>query len=103
MRCASVGLILAMAVSLAASALLAATAAELPDYLQPISGPPQSPSPQDLATSNVLQLNVSMFSLYENAGATFRKNILSKHPVILALFSGSGRRMILYRPGQPPT
>ena len=32
----------------------------------------------------------------------FRRNILAKHPIILALFSGAGGRMILYRPGQPP-
>ena len=30
------------------------------------------------------------------------KNILSKHPVILGLFSGAGGRFILYRPGQAP-
>ena len=103
MRCTSVGLAVAVAVSLAAAPLSGAAAVELPDYLKPISGPPQSPSAQDLATRNVLQLNVSMFSLYENAGAAFRRNILGKHPVILALFSGAGGRMILYRPGQSPT
>ena len=32
----------------------------------------------------------------------FQKNILSKHPVILALFSGAGGRMVLYRPGMAP-
>ena len=32
----------------------------------------------------------------------FQKNILSKHPVILGLFSGAGGRMILYRPGMAP-
>jgi len=100
MRCASIGL--ALAAALAASALSGAMAAELPDYLKPISGPPQSPPAQDIATRNVLQLNTSMFSLYENAGMSFRRNILAKHPVILALFSGAGGRMILYRPGQPP-
>ena len=103
MRWTSVALAVAMAVSLTAAPLSGAGAAELPDYLKPISGPPQSPSAEDLATRDVLQLNVSMFSLYENAGATFRRNILGKHPVILALFSGSGGRMILYRPGQSPT
>lgn len=103
MRRASVGCSLGLALSLAAGPLGGATAADLKDYLGPISGPAQSPSPQDLATRDVLQLNDTMFSLYENAGATFRKNILDKHPVILALFSGSGGRMILYRPGQAPT
>lgn len=78
-------------------------AADLPDYLKPISGQSAPPSAQDVATRNVLQLNTSMFALYESAGMTFRRNILAKHPVILALFSGAGGRMILYRPGQAPT
>lgn len=80
-----------------------AMAADLPDYLKPISGQLPPPSAQDVATRNVLQLNTSMFALYENAGNTFRRNILARHPVILALFSGAGGRMILYRPGQGPT
>jgi hypothetical protein len=43
-----------------------------------------------------------MFELYGDAAKVFQKNILSKHPVILGLFSGAGGRFILYRPGQPP-
>jgi hypothetical protein len=50
----------------------------------------------------VLALNSSMFELYGDAVEVFQKNILSKHPVILGLFSGAGGRFILYRPGQPP-
>jgi len=73
----------------------------LPDYLSTIAGT-TPPAPADLASKNVQQLNVSMFALYDNAGQTFRKNILAKHPIILALFSGAGGRMILYRPGQAP-
>ncbi|MEP9347446.1 hypothetical protein [Xanthobacter sp. KR7-225] len=98
MKSAILGLV---AVALAAAAPAATRAAELPDYLKPISGPPRSPSAADIATRDVLQLNVSMFSLYENAGQVFRKNILDQHPMILALFSGAGGRMILYRPGKP--
>ena len=78
-----------------------ARAADLPDYLQTLSGT-TPPAPADLATQNVLQLNTSMFGLYQNAGAVFRRNILARHPIVLALFSGSGGRMILYRPGQAP-
>lgn len=73
----------------------------LPDYLRAISGT-TPPTAADLATKNVLQLNTSMFSLYDDAGKVFRKNILARHPLILALFSGAGGRMILYKPGQPP-
>lgn len=56
----------------------------------------------DIATQDILQLNTTMFDLYDAAAASFKRNILAEHPVILALFSGSGGRMILYRPGQPP-
>ena len=91
----------AMAAGLAAGPAWAQGTAGLPDYLADISGT-TPPAPADLATRNVLQLNTSMFSLYENAGMTFRQNILAKHPIILALFSGAGGRMILYRPGKPP-
>lgn len=73
----------------------------LPDYLANISGT-TAPSAADLATRDVLQLNVSMFTLYDNAARTFRRNIMARHPIILALFSGAGGRMILYKPGQPP-
>jgi hypothetical protein len=84
------------------AAVTAAPAADLPDYLKAISGDNAPPSATDVATRNALQLNVSMFSLYDAAGQTFRKNIMANHPLILALFSGAGGRMILYKPGQPP-
>jgi hypothetical protein len=75
-----------------------AGAAELPNYLQEIVGTSTS-SAAEVATKNILQLNTSMFDLYSEAGLTFRKNILARHPVILGLFSGAGGRFILYRPG----
>ncbi|PWT85756.1 MAG: hypothetical protein C5B56_13550 [Proteobacteria bacterium] len=91
----------ALSVACVVSSASAQAPAGLPDYLSIISGT-TPPAPVDLATNNVLQLNISMFGLYENAGQTFRKNIMDKHPIILALFSGAGGRMILYKPGQPP-
>ncbi len=90
-----------LAAGLVAGGAAAQGTAGLPDYLAGISGT-TAPSAADLATKNVLQLNTSMFALYENAGLTFRKNILDKHPIILALFTGAGGRMILYRPGHAP-
>ena len=80
---------------------LAAKAQDLPAYMAPISGRTVS-SPVETATKNVLALNTGMFELYDNAARIFERNILSKHPVILALFSGAGGRFILYRPGMPP-
>ena len=93
---------LALATALAAAPFAGAKAAELPAYMKPISGQLKPPTAQELANRDVLQLNISMFELYANAGKIFRSNILDQHPVILALFSGAGGRMILYRPGKPP-
>src|SRR4051794_11516586 len=76
---------------------LAAKAQDLPAYMAPISGRTVS-SPVETATKNVLALNTAMFELYDNAARIFERNILSRHPVILALFSGAGGRFILYRP-----
>jgi hypothetical protein len=76
-------------------------AQDLPSYMAPIAGKTAS-TPSDVATRDVLALNTAMFDLYGDAAKIFQKNILSKHPVILALFSGAGGRMILYRPGMPP-
>jgi hypothetical protein len=80
---------------------LPAKAQDLPSYMAPISGRTVS-SPVETATKNVLALNTGMFELYDNASRIFEQNILSKHPVILALFSGAGGRFILYRPGMAP-
>jgi hypothetical protein len=78
-----------------------AQAQELPSYMAPIAGRTVS-SPAETAMKNVLALNTGMFELYDNAHKIFERNILSKHPVILGLFSGAGGRFILYRPGVAP-
>ena len=59
-------------------------------------------TPREVATKDVLALNTMMFELYGAAAASFKSNILAQHPVILALFSGTGGRFILYRPGMAP-
>ncbi|MDB5617202.1 hypothetical protein [Tardiphaga sp.] len=79
----------------------AQTAPALPDYMAPIAGR-TSTSAADIATANTLALNTGMFELYGNAGKIFQKNILSKHPVVLGMFSGAGGRFTLFRPDQPP-
>ena len=69
--------------------------------MAPIAGrPPRAPA--ETATKDMLALNTGMFELYGDAAKIFQQNILSKHPVILGLFSGAGGRFILYRPGKPP-
>lgn len=79
----------------------AATAQELPSFMAPIAGRTDS-TPAQTATNNVLALNTGMFELYGDAAQVFKRNILSKHPVMLGLFSGAGGRFILYRPGMAP-
>ena len=76
-------------------------AQELPAYMKVIVSP-STASAADIANRDVLQLNVTMFDLYGEAGKIFQKNILAEHPIILALFSGAGGRLILYRPNMPP-
>ena len=80
---------------------LPVNAADTPAYMRAISGAVDS-SPAETATRNVLALNTAMFGLYDAAGRVFQKNILAQHPVILGLFSGTGGRFILYRPGMAP-
>src|SRR5215471_7927844 len=91
----------AAAVIVLACVSSAATSQNLPSYMDPISGRTTS-SAAATATKNVLALNTMMFELYGDAAQVFKRNILSKHPVIFGLFSGAGGRFILYRPGQPP-
>jgi hypothetical protein len=74
----------------------------LPAYMAPISGLTTAATPADIATKDVLALNTGMFELYGDAGKIFQANILAQHPVILGLFSGSGGRFTLYRPGMAP-
>ena len=78
-----------------------ARAQDLPSFMAPIAGRTTS-SPAETATKNVLALNSMMFELYDDAARVFQANILSKHPVILGLFTGAGGRFILYRPGMAP-
>jgi len=75
--------------------------ANLPEYLANITGNTAS-NPSDVATRDILQLNVGMFSLYDRAADIYRRNILAKHPIILAMFTGEGGRLMLFRPGQAP-
>jgi hypothetical protein len=100
----------AAAISLMASAAVVPARADnlsaigpdgLPGYMAPIAGRTAA-SAADVATKDVLALNTAMFELYGDAAKVFQRNILSKHPIILGLFSGAGGRFILYRPNMAP-
>jgi hypothetical protein len=94
-----------------ASALLASLAiigpaaqtqgAEVPAYLKSIVGT-QTASAAEVGTKNILQLNTTMFELYDESSKISQRNLLAQHPVILGLFSGAGGRFVLYRPGMVP-
>ena len=92
---------LATAAMLLCGTAVAVVAQDLPAYMAPIAGKTAA-TPSEMATKDMLALNTGMFELYGDAAKIFQQNILSKHPVILALFSGAGGRFILYRPGKPP-
>src|SRR3954470_874972 len=92
---------LTLAAALLSSGIATAEAQNLPPYMAPIAGRTAA-APSDTAVKDMLALNAGMFELYDSAARVFQQNILSKHPLILGLFSGSGGRLILYRPGRPP-
>lgn len=64
------------------------------------ASPAAPPSKAQAAMADIVQLNTSMFGIYDKSLGLYQKNF--KHPLIMALFSGKGGRFILYRPGQPP-
>ncbi|HUZ48435.1 MAG TPA: hypothetical protein VMW12_01700 [Candidatus Dormibacteraeota bacterium] len=94
--------VLALALALfGAFGLQSAGAAQMPPYMNVIVGHPAT-TKEGVAQQNVLSLDLSMFSYYDSALASFQQNLLAQHPVLMALFSGSGGKMILYRPGKAP-
>src|SRR5262245_8155091 len=59
-------------------------------------------SEREVAEQAVLALNSSMMRLYDESLEKFKQNMRDKVPIILALFTGKGGQMILYRPGHAP-
>ncbi len=90
-----------LAVAFALGVTFCAHAAELPWDIKALTGTPTK-SADDAAAQNFLRLNRTMFELYGDAAKIFAANLKARHPVILALFSGTGGRFILHRPGQAP-
>jgi hypothetical protein len=83
------------------SVAAASVGAELPADIKALTGTPTR-SAADAATANFLRLNRTMFDLYGDAAKIFAANLRARNPIILALFSGAGGRLILYRPGMAP-
>ena len=75
---------------------------EVPDYLRVIIADRKPADKCAVAKQNVLELDKSMMDIYEGALAQYKQSMRERVPIILALFSEAGGRMILYRPGHEP-
>ena len=74
----------------------------IPDYMRPVVIEEPPASAQVVAEQAVLALNDSMMRYYEASLAKFIGNLREQHPIILAMFTGQGGQMTLYRPGRGP-
>ncbi|MDQ1553663.1 MAG: hypothetical protein QOK46_741, partial [Microbacteriaceae bacterium] len=80
---------------------MAETNGALPDFMRPVVDDTPT-SARVVAEHAVLALNTSMMGLYDISLETFKQNMRDQVPIIVALFSGQGGQMILYRPGKAP-
>lgn len=74
----------------------------VPEFLRVVLTDDSQASERNVAEQSVLTLNSSMLNLYDTALEKYTQNMRDRVPIILALFSGAGGQMILYRPGHPP-
>jgi hypothetical protein len=75
---------------------------DVPEFLRVVSADRKPASERSVAERNVLSLDTSMMDIYEGALAQYKHNMRQRVPIILALFSEGGGKMILYRPGHEP-
>jgi hypothetical protein len=92
------------AVSLAGLALAAipVLADKVPGYLRVVIADQKPATDRSVAEKNVLALDTAMMDIYEGSLAQYKRNMRDHVPIILALFSEGGGKMILYRPGYEP-
>jgi hypothetical protein len=74
----------------------------IPDFLRVVVADEKPASDRTVAEQNMLTLNSSMMTLYDETLDKYKRNMRDRVPIILALFSGQGGNMILYRPGHEP-
>ncbi len=74
----------------------------VPKFLSLVVAEEKPASARAIAEHAALALNASMLTLYDQALETYKRNLLDRVPIILALFSGQGGNMMLFRPGQEP-
>jgi hypothetical protein len=71
----------------------------VPEFLRTVVADKSTASEQAVAEKAVLALNATMMRVYDESLETFKQNMRDRVPIILALFTGQGGRLILYRPG----
>jgi hypothetical protein len=74
----------------------------VPEFMRQVIAAETPASARVVAEQAVLTLNSSMMALYDQSLTKFKQNMRDKAPIILALFTGQGGQMILYRPGKAP-
>jgi hypothetical protein len=80
----------------------AANRGPVPEFLRIVVADERPASAREVAEKAVLALNSSMMRLYDESLEGFKRNMRDRAPIILALFTGQGGQMTLYRPGHPP-
>jgi hypothetical protein len=75
---------------------------DVPAHLSILIEPRQVADPRATADKAALALDASMLAIYDNALAVYKRGLLGKRAVIIALFTGGGGSMMLYAPGKPP-
>src|SRR3954452_14445183 len=74
----------------------------VPEFMRQVVADEPPVSERVVAEHAVLALNASMMRFYEDSLTKFKQNMRDRVPIILALFTGQGGQMILYRPGHAP-
>lgn len=80
----------------------AAANGAVPEFLRVVVADDQRLSDRAVAEQNVLALNSAMMTLYDETLEKYKQNMRDRVPIILALFTGQGGQLILYRPGHEP-
>ncbi|MBU3749495.1 MAG: hypothetical protein FGM52_03445, partial [Mycobacterium sp.] len=74
----------------------------IPDFMRPVIADEPPASERAVAEQAVLALNTAMMGFYDTSLVKFKANMRDEVPIILAMFTGQGGQMILYRPGREP-
>jgi hypothetical protein len=74
----------------------------IPDFLRIVVAEDGPTNDRTVAEKAVLALNSEMMVIYDEALAKYMRNMRRRVPIIVALFTGEGGRMILHQPGHDP-